>query len=66
MSRARRDAERRGDAARLPPDDEEVAALAELIGPRPYTKHVLAGRPEAERQLELGPKGAVAWLASRS
>ena len=59
-------AQRRADAARLPPDSEEVAALAELIGPRPYVKHVLAGRPEAERQLELGPEAALAWLASRS
>jgi carboxylate-amine ligase len=57
---------RRAEAARLPPDSEEVAALAELIGPLPYAKHVLAGRPEAERQLELGPEGALAWLASRS
>ena len=59
-------ARRRAEAARLPPDSEEVAALAELIGPLPYAKHVLAGRPEAERQLELGPEGALAWLASRS
>ncbi len=59
-------ARRRGDAARLPPDSEEVAALAELIGPLPYAKHVLAGRPEAERQLERGPEAALAWLASRS
>ncbi len=59
-------ARRRADAARLPPDSEEVAALAELVGPLPYAKHVLAGRPEAERQLELGPEAALAWLASRS
>lgn len=57
-------AKRRADAARDAPDSEEVAALAELIGPRPYVKHVLAGRPEAERQLELGPKAALRWLAS--
>ena len=57
-------ARRRAEAARLPPDSEEVAALAELIGPRPYTKHVLAGRPEAERQLELEPEAALRWLAS--
>ncbi len=59
-------ARRRAEAARLPPDSEEVAALAELIGPLPFAKHVLAGRPEAERQLELGPEAALAWLASRS
>jgi carboxylate-amine ligase len=59
-------ARRRAAAARLPPDSEEVAALAELIGPRRYAKHVLAGRPEAERQLELGPQAALAWLASAS
>ncbi len=57
-------ARRRAEAARLPPDSEEVAALAELIGPRPYAKHVLAGRPEAERQLELEPEAALRWLAS--
>lgn len=59
-------AERRADAVRLKPDSEEVAALAELVGPRPYAKHVLAGRPEAERQLELGPEAALRELASRS
>ena len=59
-------ARRRAEAARLPPDSEEVAALAELIGPRPYAKHVLAGRPEAERQLELEPEAALRWLASLS
>ena len=58
-------AKRRAEAARLPPDSEEVAALAELVGPRPYAKHVLAGRPEAERQLELGPVAALRWLASK-
>jgi gamma-glutamyl:cysteine ligase YbdK (ATP-grasp superfamily) len=59
-------AKRRAEAARLPPDSEEVATLAELVGPRPYAKHVLAGRPEAERQLELGPEAALRELASRS
>jgi carboxylate-amine ligase len=59
-------AKRRLDAARLPPDTEEVAALAELVGPRPYVKHALAGRSEAERQLELGPEAALRWLASRA
>lgn len=57
-------ARRRAEAARLLPDSEEVAALAEVIGPRPYAKHVLAGRPEAERQLELEPEAALRWLAS--
>ncbi len=31
-------AKRRAEAARLPPDPEEVAALAELIGPRPVAE----------------------------
>jgi carboxylate-amine ligase len=59
-------AKRRADASRNPPDSDEVAALADLIGPREYTKHVLARRPEAERQLELGPEAALRELASRS
>lgn len=59
-------ARRRVDAAKSPPDSDEVAALAALIGPREYTKHVLARRPEAERQLELGPEAALRELASRS
>lgn len=59
-------ARRRVDAAKCPPDSDEVAALADLIGPREYTKHVLARRPEAERQLELGPEAALRELASRS
>ena len=45
-------AQRQADAARLPPDSDEVAALAELVGPRRYASHVLAGRPEVERQLQ--------------
>ncbi len=59
-------AQRRADAARLPPDSDEVAALAELVGPRRYAKHVFAGRPGAERQLELGPEAALRELASLS
>jgi glutamate---cysteine ligase / carboxylate-amine ligase len=58
-------AKRREDAAGFPPDSEEVAALADMIGPRPFVKHVIAGRAEAERQLELGPEAALRQLASR-
>ncbi len=50
-------ARRRADATRLPPDPAEVAALAELIEPGELAALVLDGRPEAERQLELGPGG---------
>lgn len=59
-------AKRRAGAAKGPPDSDEVAALAELIGPRQHTKHVLARPPEVVRQLELGPEAALRELASRS
>jgi glutamate---cysteine ligase / carboxylate-amine ligase len=59
-------AERRATAARLPPDPAEVAALAELLPRSELADHVLTGRPEAERQLELGPEAALLELASRS
>jgi glutamate---cysteine ligase / carboxylate-amine ligase len=56
---------RRAEAARLPPDPAEVAALAELVQPSALAKRVLTGRPEAEHQLELGPEAALRELASR-
>jgi glutamate---cysteine ligase / carboxylate-amine ligase len=55
---------RRADAARQPPDPAELAALAELIAPSPLADYVLRRRPEAERQLELGPEAALRELAS--
>ena len=55
---------RRADAARRPPDPAELAALAELIRPGALAERVLSGRPEAERQLELGPAVALRELAS--
>ncbi len=59
-------AKRRADAARRPPDPAEVAALAELANGGELIDHVLDGRPEAERQLELGPEAALRELASAS
>ena len=47
-------ARRRNEAARRPPDPREVEALAELVGDDDLARLVLEGRPEAERQLELG------------
>ena len=61
--RALRRAARRSRAT--PPDPAEVAALAELIPGSELVDHVLR-RPEAERQLELGPEAALLELASRS
>lgn len=57
-------AKRRADAARRPPVPAEVAALAELANGCELSDHVLNGRPEAERQLELGPEAALRELAS--
>jgi hypothetical protein len=64
---------RRADAARLPPDPAEVAALRELAEPFARTlggwelaEYVFEGRHEAERQLELGPHEALRALAVRS
>jgi carboxylate-amine ligase len=57
-------AKRRADAARLPPDPADVAALAELLPRQRLIDHVLGGRPEAERQLELGPDAALRELAA--
>jgi carboxylate-amine ligase len=51
---------RRREAAALPPDPRETEALAELVEPHlrrddtELAALVLEGRPEAERQLELG------------
>lgn len=66
-------ARRRGEAARGAPDPAEVAALAELVEPSarelrgwPLIEELLAGRPEAERQLELGPARALEDAAQRS
>jgi glutamate---cysteine ligase / carboxylate-amine ligase len=59
-------AERRAVAARLPPDRADVAALAELLPRDELADHVLTRRPEAERQLQLGPEAALLELASQS
>jgi glutamate---cysteine ligase / carboxylate-amine ligase len=59
-------AERRAAAARHPPDPAEVAALAGLLPRSELADHVLTRRPEAERQLDLGPEAALLELASRS
>lgn len=64
---------RRAEAARQPPDPGEVEALrarvepmAQEPGTREFVTHVLDGRPEAERQLALGPRAALRDLAARS
>jgi glutamate---cysteine ligase / carboxylate-amine ligase len=57
---------RRAAATRHPPDPAEVAALADLLPRSELADHVLTRRPEAERQLELGPEAALRELASRS
>ena len=44
----------------------EAGALAELVEPSELVSHVLGGRPEAERQLELGPEQALRDLAVAS
>ena len=59
-------ARRRHEAARRPPDPREVEALAELVGDDDLVRPVLEGRPEAERQLELGPEAAVREIAVRT
>jgi carboxylate-amine ligase len=66
-------AERRVRAAARPPDPDDVAALAVLVEPAacelgtwPVVRALLAERPEAERQLELGLVAAVRDLADRS
>jgi carboxylate-amine ligase len=64
---------RRALAARQPPTEAEVAALAELVEPVArrlgtwdLVEHVLTDSPEAERQLELGPEAALREAVSRS
>jgi carboxylate-amine ligase len=59
-------AERRAHAARSAPEPVEVDTLAALIGPGELAAHVLEGRQEAERQLELGPDAALQELAVAS
>jgi carboxylate-amine ligase len=59
-------ARRRAEAAAGPPDPAEVEELAALVGPelsagvRPLAESVLAGRPEAERQLAVAAAGGIA------
>ena len=62
-------AQLRSDAARLPPDARELLALGGLIeqaaqdlGSGELVRQVFIGRPEAERQLELGPRGVLPFL----
>ena len=64
---------RRAAAAAGPPDAGDVGALAELVEPAarnlgtwPAVQDLFRSRPEAERQLELGPPAAVRDLAGRS
>jgi glutamate---cysteine ligase / carboxylate-amine ligase len=62
-------ARRRDEASRLPPDPAEVEALAALVeshldGDLAYV--VLEGRPEAERQLEVGIADAARDVAART
>jgi glutamate---cysteine ligase / carboxylate-amine ligase len=66
-------AERRAAAAAAPPDPDDLAALAALVEPAArglgswaLVRALLDGRPEAERQLELGLPAAVRDLAQRS
>ena len=66
-------AERRVRAAAGPPDPGEVAGLGQLVEPAarelggwPLVEELLAGAPEAERQLELGLPAAVQDIADRS
>jgi carboxylate-amine ligase len=55
-------ARRRADAARIPADPTDVAALRTIVGP----SVIFDDPPEAERQLKLGPEAALRELASRS
>jgi len=60
-------AKRRAEAARLPPDPSDVAALAARIPPGELVELVLTGRPEAERQVALGgPEAALQELSIAS
>ena len=65
--------ERRVRAAAVPPDPDDLAALATLVEPAAralgswaLVRALLDGRPEAERQLELGLPAAVRDIAERS
>jgi glutamate---cysteine ligase / carboxylate-amine ligase len=66
-------AERRARASIEPSDDRELAALAARVEPAsrelgswPLVRDLLASRPEAERQLEVGLPDVVRDLAGRS
>ena len=65
-------ARRRDEASRLPPDPEEVEALAALVEThlheheRDLARLVLDGRPEAERQLELGITATLGDVVERT
>jgi glutamate---cysteine ligase / carboxylate-amine ligase len=59
-------AQRRREAARRAPDPREVEALADLVGDDPLARLVLEGRPEAERQLELGITGVPQDVVART
>jgi len=53
-------AQRRDEATREPPDPAEVEALAALVEPGGLAAALLAGRPEAERQLEVEAADGIA------
>ncbi len=63
---------RRDAASRIPPDPEEVEALASVVDvalhgeERELAHLVLEGRPEAERQLELGIAATLEDVAART
>src|SRR5262249_8020402 len=65
-------ARKREEASRLPPDPEEVEALAALVDThlhaheRELAQLVLDGRTEAERELELGIAGTPRDVVERS
>ncbi len=61
-------ARRREAATREPPDPTEVEALAALVEPHAggLAAHVLSGRPEAERQLEVGIEAAPQDVVART
>jgi glutamate---cysteine ligase / carboxylate-amine ligase len=61
-------ARRREAATREPPDPAEVEALAALVEPHAgeLAAHVLSGRPEAERQLEVGIDAAPQDVVART
>ena len=59
-------ARRRERATRETPDRDEVAALAALVDVGPLGAAVLAGRPEAERQLELPLASVPADVVART